>query len=131
VTLVDGTQQQPNGITFSVDQNTLYVSTAQNIINKYPVAADGTVGMPVKFVNASSDGMTIDCAGNLYTTNAGPSTIDVYTPAGVKMWTITGVGSCTNVAFGGPDRKTLYITSSPGPSAAVYSAQIQVPGFPY
>jgi len=131
VSLVDGNQQQPNGITLSVDQNTLYVSTGQGRINKYPVAADGTVGAPVMFVNASSDGMTIDCAGNLYTTNANQSSIDVYSPAGMKIGSVTGVGSCTNVAFGGADRKTLYITSSPGASAAIYSADLAVPGNPY
>ena len=30
------------------------------------------------FVNASSDGMTKDCAGNLYTTNANQSSVDIY-----------------------------------------------------
>jgi gluconolactonase len=131
VSLVDDKQQQPNGITLSVDEKILYVSTAQNRINKYAVNADGTVGAPTLFVNASSDGMVMDCAGNLYTTNAGPGSIDIYSPAGMKIGSITGAGSVTNVAFGGPDRKTLYITSSPGQSAAIYSAQMQVPGFPY
>jgi len=129
VSLVDDKQQQPNGITLSVDQNTLYVSTGQGAINKYTVSADGTVGAPVKFLSTTSDGMAIDCAGNLYTSNAGQSTVDVYSPAGMKLGSVTGVGTVTNVAFGGPDRKTLYITSSQPP--AVYSAQLAVPGFPY
>jgi gluconolactonase len=76
VSLVDGQQQQPNGITISVDQNTL-------------------------------------------------------SPAGTKIGSVTGVGSCTNVAFGGADRKTLYITSAAGPSAALYAVQLAVPGYPY
>jgi gluconolactonase len=131
VSLVDDKQQQPNGITLSVDQNTLYVSTAQSVINKYAVNADGSVGAPVKFVNASSDGMAIDCAGNLYTTNANQGSVDVYSPAGTKIGSVTGVGSCTNVAFGGGDKKTLYVTSGSGQGASLYSAQLAVPGFPY
>jgi gluconolactonase len=131
VSLIDGAQQQPNGITFSVDEKILYISTGQGRINKYAVNTDGTVGGPTLFVNASSDGMVMDCAGNLYTTNAGPGSVDIYSPAGMKIGSVTGAGSVTNVAFGGPDRKTLYITSSPGQSAAIYSAQMQVPGFPY
>lgn len=107
------------------------MSTGQGRINKYTVNTDGTVGAPVLFVNASSDGMAMDCAGNLYTTNAGPSSVDIYSPAGMKIGSVTGVGSVTNVAFGGADRKTLYITAAPGQSAALYSAAVQVPGFPY
>ena len=103
----------------------------QGVINKYPVSADGSVGVPVRFVNASSDGMAIDCAGNLYTTNASQASVDVYSPAGIKIGSVTGVGSCTNVAFGGADRKTLYITSAPGSSAALYAVRLAVPGYPY
>ena len=97
----------------------------------WPLGNDGSVGAAVKFVNASSDGMVLDCAGNLYTTNANQATVDIYSPAGMKIGSVTGVGSCTNVAFGGANRKTLYITSSAGPSPAVYSAELAVPGFPY
>lgn len=57
--------------------------------------------------------------------------VDVYSPAGTKIGSVTGVGSCTNVAFGGADRKTLYITSAPDPSAALYAVQLAVPGYPY
>jgi gluconolactonase len=131
VSLIDDKQQQPNGITLSVDQNTLYVSTGQGAINKYTVNADGTVGAPVKFLNASSDGMAMDCAGNLYTTNANQSSVDVYSPAGMKIGSVTGVGSCTNVAFGGADRKTLYVTAGSGQGGALYSVQLAVPGYPY
>ena len=46
VSLVDDKQQQPNGITLSVDENTLYVSNAQGAINKYTVKADGSTGAP-------------------------------------------------------------------------------------
>jgi len=111
VSLVDDKQQQPNGVTLSVDESTLYVSNAQNAIVKYPVKADGSTGAPTLFVKASSDGMTKDCAGNLYTTNAGQSSVDIYDAEGTKIASVTGVPSCTNVAFGGADRKTLYITA--------------------
>jgi gluconolactonase len=131
VSLVDDKQKQPNGVTLSVDESTLYVSNAQNEIVKYPVKADGSTGAPTVFVKASSDGMTKDCAGNLYTTNANQSSVDVYDVAGTKIGSVTGVASCTNVAFGGADRKTLYITAGPDQNGALYSAQLIVPGYPY
>jgi gluconolactonase len=131
VLLVDDKQRQPNGITLSVDETTLYVSNGQGTIVKYAVSADGSTGPPAKFVDASSDGMTKDCAGNLYTTNANQQTVDVYDPAGAKIGSITGVAACTNVAFGGADRKTLYITAGPDQSGALYSVQLEVSGYPY
>jgi sugar lactone lactonase YvrE len=33
----------------------------------------------------------------------------------------------TNAAFGGPNRKTLYITTS----SALYAAELAIPGLPY
>jgi len=131
VSLVDDKQQQPNGITLSVDESTLYVSNGQGAILKYPVKADGSTGASTLFASASSDGMTKDCAGNLYTTNGSQSSVDVYSPAGTKIGSVTGVGPCTNVAFGDADKKTLYITSGPDQSAALYSVRLDVPGYPY
>ncbi len=131
VSLIDDKQQQPNGVTLSIDENTLYVSNAKGAIDKYAVSPDGSTGTPSLFVQASSDGMTKDCAGNLYTTNASEQSVDIYGPSGAKIGRITGVAACTNVAFGGADRKTLYITSGPDQSAALYAAELGVPGYPY
>jgi gluconolactonase len=72
----------------------------------------------------SSDGMTVDCAGNLYVSSGA---VEVFAPDGSKLGDITLGGDPTNLAFGGSDRKTLYVTAGP----RLYSVALSVPGFPY
>ena len=124
-TLIDGTLSKPNGIALSPDERTLYVGSSGNEIWKYPVAADGSLGARSKFAETgSSDGMTVDCAGNLYVTSG---KVEVFAPDGSKHGEISVDGSPSNVAFGGEDRKTLYITAGP----RLYAIQLNVPGYPY
>jgi sugar lactone lactonase YvrE len=60
VTLVTKALQDPNGIAFSNDENTLYVTdSADNYLASYPVAADGTVG-PEKILGRGCDGIGVD-----------------------------------------------------------------------
>ena len=56
---------QPNGITLSLDERTLFVSGGSGVF-KYPINTNGTVGTGVQIVSAAVDGMTMDCAGHLY-----------------------------------------------------------------
>jgi gluconolactonase len=124
-TLVEGTLDKPNGIALSPDERTLYVGSSGSEIWKYQVAADGSTSGRTKFAEpGSSDGMTIDCAGNLYVTSG---TVEVFAPSGDRLGEVTLGGDPTNVAFGGADRKTLYITAGP----RLYSIGLNVPGFPY
>ena len=121
---------QPNGITLNKDQTVLYIGGNQ--LKKYPVMADGSLGAGSDFVpGGNADGMVIDCADNLYTASNG---VTVYSPAGSKLGTITvsGLGQVTNVAFGGADHKTLYISGQgSGMQKGLFKAQMNVPGFPY
>ncbi len=67
-------------LTSSPDGKTLYVSASDGVY-AHPVLADGDIGEGAPFGQGtvrSSDGMGIDCAGNLYTT-AG-QTVTVLTP---------------------------------------------------
>jgi len=41
------------------------------------------------------------------------------------------VTEVTNLAFGGPDSKTLYVTGFGDNRGRLYSVELQVPGFPY
>lgn len=124
---------QPNGMTLSKNQDFLYIGGNQ--LKKYPVMADGSLGAGSTFrmdgATGGSDGMVIDCAGNLYTTGDG---VTVYSPAGVELGKISvnGITSVTNVAFGGADRKTLYITSQgTGNQRGVWKVAMNIPGMPY
>jgi gluconolactonase len=123
--LVDGTLQKPNGVALSPDQRTLYVGSSGNEIWKFDVSAAGDVSNRTKFAEVGgSDGMAVDCAGNLYVASG---TVEVFAPGGDKLGEISVPENPSNAAFGGTDHKTLYITAQTG----LYSIALAVPGFPY
>ena len=128
VVLVDGSLPKPNGITLSADETRLYVGSDDGVIGVYPVLSDGSVGARQKFAElAGPDGMGMDCAGNLYATSHDAGKVVVFAPSGDVVSTIEVAPKATNVAFGGPDRKTLLVTAGGG----VYSLQNAIAGFPY
>jgi gluconolactonase len=133
VSLVDGTFNEPNGIALSADETVLYVAdTGANAIRRFSVAADGSTGNKQNFASMTSpDGVAVDCAGNTYwASNTTPGKIVVFSAAGTQLGTIALGASDkpTNVAFGGTDHKTLYVSTSP---RKIYSATLNIPGFPY
>ncbi|MFC8849160.1 MULTISPECIES: SMP-30/gluconolactonase/LRE family protein [unclassified Micromonospora] len=80
----------------------------------------------------SPDGATIDCAGNVYWASGSDGLVHVYSPTGTQLGTIrSGSSGTTNVAFGGSDRRTLYVTSGPTNDSGLYSVRLNVPGYPY
>jgi gluconolactonase len=133
--VVDATRAEPNGVTLSPDERTLYVSGSDGI-EAYPVLADGSIaagsGVRVAGFSGGSDGLGVDCAGNLYAT-AGKR-VAVLSPAGMEIGSIAvdEAQSVTNVAFGGPEHKTLFITSmGTGTQRGVFRIDLNVPGLPY
>jgi gluconolactonase len=131
--VVDATLGQPNGIMLSLDEMFLYVAD-QGQRFRFPVNTDGTVGARTTFptTGGGSDGMGIDCQGNIYyTTN---NTVQVFSPTGTMlgMITVTGVQGVTNVAFGGADHRTLYITAlGGGTQKGLFRVTMPLPGMPY
>ena len=137
VSVVDATLTNPNGMTLSIDEATLYVSS-NNGVFAYAVAADGSTGprptTPITTMNI--DGMGIDCAGNLYGAVINTLNVVVFSPSGAMIGMITVPGNptpqgVTNVAFGGADHKRLYITAQ-GSSGTqgLYQVDLNVPGMP-
>jgi gluconolactonase len=130
VILVDGTFGEPNGVALSPDETVLYVSDfSANAIRRFTVAADGSTSGRQNFATVTSpDGVAVDCAGNLYwASNTSAGAVRVFSPSGTQLGTISVPSGVSNVAFGGSDRKTLYITAGRG----LYSLALNVPGFPY
>ena len=121
---------QPNGITLSKNQDFLYIGGTS--LRRYPVLADGSLGQGVSFGGGgSTDGMVIDCADNLYAAARGVSVFDA---SGKQLGTIevNDLTQVTNVAFGGADRKTLYVTGQgSGTKKGLFKLAMNVPGFPY
>jgi gluconolactonase len=117
--------RRPNGVTLSPDESTLYVSVIQpDQILMYDLDPAGAPSGSTQFVSSGSDGMAIDCAGNLYLTSGG---VQVYSPGGQMLGSIGGVNGTTNAAFGGPDNRTLYITAG----SSLYEVELNIPGLPY
>ena len=123
----------PNGIVMNPAEKMLYVAvTRQNSVWKGALAPDGSLNRVGLFIQMSGgtgpDGMAMDQAGNLVVAHAGAGFVWVFSPLGVP---ILRLDSCeghmtTNVAYGGPDNRNLYITESE--SGCVLTARLDTPG---
>ncbi|MDB5335769.1 MAG: gnl 1, partial [Planctomycetaceae bacterium] len=125
----------PNGIEVSADGKWLYLvesdgrADRSRCIKRYELHADGTVGKGTVLINfypgRSGDGLCLDADGNLYIaaglhkTRGSSETLDtkpgihVFTPEGKLVgYVATPEDTITNCAFGGPDRRTLFVTCS-------------------
>lgn len=105
-----------NGLELSPDGKTLYANeSVQRKIWAFPVTGDG-VGekrLLIEFPDHGFDGMRCDVDGNLYVTRHGKGTVAVVTPDGKVAREIEVLGkSPTNICFGGPDGRTVYVTEA-------------------
>jgi gluconolactonase len=138
VTLLGGDRDtpgaSPNGITLSPDEKTLYVTAGFGRTMRYDVLADDTVANGRAFVPHGADGMRVDTRGNLYTTSGGtPGQVRIWSPEGRPLGILhlpQPAGEprarvcATNVAFGDPDDRGLYITAC----THLFKVRMRVPG---
>lgn len=118
--LVTKDVRAPNGIAFSPDERTLYVSNADRanaVWYAFDVDAEGRAWRQRIFFDATAwaktkpgapDGMKVDKHGNLFA--AGPGGIHVLSPGGSHLGLITFDQAVSNCAWGG-DGSMLYITA--------------------
>ena len=67
--------------------------------------------MLIEFPDFGMDGMRCDVRGNLYITRYGKGTVVKVSPAGKVLQEVTLIGKApTNLAFGGKDGRTMYVT---------------------
>jgi gluconolactonase len=128
---------RPNGIILSPDEKTLYVA---NTLGAYVVAFDvqpdgsvrnernfarlGGILMTNRGVRSGADGLAVDEAGRLYVTST--IGVQVFSPDGRHLGTIP-IGNPDgpqNLAFAGPDKKTLYVVGD----GAVWKAAMLAQG---
>jgi len=100
----------PNGIILSADEKALYVTNGPTLA-AFDVQADGSLTNQREFAKleggGGGDGSTIDAAGRIYvTTNPG---VQVLSPEGKYLGVIPTPRGVISVAFGGKDKKTLFV----------------------
>jgi len=111
----------PNGLAFSPDETTLYVSDTSIARipggNHHIVAFDVVdlrrLASPRIFAVIEpgvSDGMRVDVEGNLWTSSG--DGIQVYDAAAVELGRILLPEEAANCTFGGPDGRRLFITAT-------------------
>jgi sugar lactone lactonase YvrE len=115
VTRLETNMGTTNGIEVSPDERTLYVNeTVQRNIWAYDLSPEGKVRnkrLLIQFPDYGMDGMRCDIAGNLYVTRYGKGTVAKVSPQGEVLLEVKLAGkNCTNLAFGGPDGRTCYVT---------------------
>lgn len=104
-----------NGVEVSPDNNILYVNeSVQRKVWRYDLDGQGNVSnkqLLIEFDDFGLDGMRTDKAGNLYIARYGAGVIAVVSPKGKLLREIKLKGQFpTNVAFGGKDGKTVFVT---------------------
>lgn len=104
-----------NGIALSPDEKILYVNeSVQRKIWTFDVDKKGNISnkkLFAEFPDFGFDGMKCDAKGNLYVTRHGKGAIAVLSPDGKLIREILLKGkSCSNLVFGPPNGKTVYVT---------------------
>lgn len=152
---VQNESQRLNGIQLGRDEKTLYVTTqgrearaaltSENLktdggqeLLAYDIQPDGTlrnrrVFATYQFIHQrpealpnqrfGADGITIDSEERIYAATA--AGIQVFSPQGKHLGTIPVSRNPQNLAFAGPDKKTLYITGR----GAIYKIRMLSEGF--
>lgn len=114
-TLLETEMGTTNGIEVSPDENILYVNeSVQRRIWAYDLSLKGEISrkrLLIQFPDFGMDGMRTDVDGRLYVTRYGKGTVVILSPDGQVEREIQLHGEkCTNIAFGGKDGRTCYVT---------------------
>lgn len=124
----------PNGVVMNVAENVVYVAaTRANSIWRVPLLSNGEVaGKVANFIQLSGgggpDGLAVDAQDRLVIAHVGLGSVWVFDALGEPVYRIRSKAGLltTNVAFGGPDNRTLYITEAL--SASILRCELDVPG---
>jgi gluconolactonase len=113
---------RPNGVIGTPDGKTLYIADhGGRKTFRYSIKSPGVLADKTLLIPEGSDGMTLDEQGNIYLTT---NVVAIYSPAGVFINEIQVPERPSNVCFGGPHRKTLFITAR----SSLYAIDMQVSG---
>lgn len=125
----------PNGLVMNPEQDVLYVAmTRGNAVWRVPLHPDGgtskvSIFTPMAGGHSGADGMAVDAAGRLFVCDAGNGCVWVFDRDAVPVYRIKAASdgrSTTNLAFGGEDRRALFITESS--SGTILRAELDIAG---
>lgn len=131
VTLLEAGMGTTNGVEVGPDEATLYVNESnQRNLWAYDLSPAGEVSnkrLLIHFDDFGMDGMRCDVAGNLYIARYGKGTVAVVSPGGVLLREIElAARNPTNIAFGGPDGRTAYVTTADRGNVETF--RVEMPG---
>jgi gluconolactonase len=123
----------PNGLAMGPDDASVYVNaTRDNAVWRVPLTQDGRAFKVGAFIRMSGgtgpDGLAVDAEGNLAVAHVGLGTVWLFSQLGEPLARIRSCAGAltTNVAYGGPDGRSLFITESD--SGQILVAQLAIPG---
>lgn len=116
--LID-TIPSPNGLVFNVRETELFVAvTRANCVWRIPLddskGGVSKVGLFVQLFSAGPDGLALDEKGNVAVTHPGLGYVWLFSKRGEPLYQVQSCAGTytTNLAYGGEDRKSLYIVDS-------------------
>jgi gluconolactonase len=124
----------PNGLVLSPDEKALFLAvTRANQIWRLPLHPDGTTSKVAAFITLSGglagpDGVAIDEQGGLAVAHCGLGTVWLFDRLGEPRYRIRSCEgiSTTNLAFGGTNNRSLFITESD--TGTILRAEVPVAG---
>src|SRR3712207_6123779 len=121
--------EQPNGLCFCPTEERLFVNdTVQHLIRVFDVLPEGRLGPGRVFASGIvspsepgvPDGMKCDAQGNVWV--CGPGGVWVYSPRGDLLGKLRAPELVGNLAWGGSDWRTLFLTAT----YSVYAVETKV-----
>jgi len=114
-TVLEDSMGTTNGIEVSPDEKTLYVNeSVQRKVWAYDLSRSGAISnkrLLIEFPDFGMDGMRCDVDGNLYIARHGKGVVAKVSSQGQLLKEIILQGKKpSNIAFGGPDGRTAYVT---------------------
>jgi gluconolactonase len=124
----------PNGLVLNPEETQVLLAvTRGNAIWRFAAEGDRMSRMVGLFIQLSGglagpDGLAIDEEGNLAVVHAQHGTVWLFSRWGEPLLRVRSCAgrSLTNCAYGGPDRRTLYITDAE--TGSILTARMPVPG---
>lgn len=134
IDLLIDTVPSPNGLCLTPDEKFLLLAvTRANQIWRLPLHPDGTTSKVAAFIQLSGglagpDGLAMNESGGLAVAHCGLGAVWIFDRLGQPRFR---VNSCeglatTNIAYGGPDRRSLFITESD--TGTILRAELPEPG---